>query len=457
MPDSNVCPECGAVVPEDAQKCGLCGTPVTNATSAGEETVPEEEAATTPSPASGGDEEGVFCNECGWENPPGANFCSRCGYELQSLADSGATHDDGSSTKHSPGSDAPPGAKPAAGPPDTDEAASPSSEPPPRESTGAPAPVNDPASGKGMARRVALVVAVAALAVGGLYGWSAWSGGASPGGGSETTTADGGSPSVSGRSPSTTMGGGGPGSGGPSSSEDATRSGDVPKIIRRQQGGDVPASLAARADSLRTVIETRGGRRKRLARRQLGSLFAQAGLTKQAAAQQWRLAQEAGADPEAWERAGSLLFDWMVSLSRRDRAQAQERAEVARLTVDAYERVLESRPENYDVRTNLAVAYLSTNNPMRGISEIKRVLQERPDHVGARFNYGLMQRMIGRNATALEQFERVLEIAGEDSPYYEQAEEAIQLIRKQTDGPPKDAPMPGQGNSGRSASSTPGS
>jgi hypothetical protein len=406
---------------------------------AAEDAVPGGDGA----PASGPDEgAGVFCNECGWENPPGANFCSRCGHALQSLA--------GHSTAGDDASDTPPGTKPAAGPPAAGNATPAGNMPADSTPADEPAPGNDPASGRSMAQRVALVVTVAALVVGGLYGWSAWSsGGASSGGGDAGSTAAPASATAEGGSGAPPMMGGGgtsPGGGGGNAGGDATRSGEVPALIQDQQSGEFPAVIAARADSLRNIVETRGGRRKRLARRQLGSLFAKEGLTKRAAAQQWRLAQEAGDDLRAWEQAGALLYEWMLSLSRQE--QAGERLKVARLVTDVYQRVLEREPENYDVRTHLAVAYTETNRPMRGISELKRVLNEAPDHAGARFNYGLMQMMVSRYATAIEQFERVREVAGADSEYYQRAGALIERINQETNGNPEDAPMPGQGDSG---------
>jgi ribosomal protein L40E len=428
MPNSKTtCPECGAVVPERTDQCGLCGTDVPKEGTAGGVDTAVEAASSSEAASEGRSEEGVgetaeegmFCNQCGWQNPPGANFCSRCGHELQSPALE----------------EPPPGTKPAAGPPD--EGASPPSPPQRAERAATPPSGAD----DGLAQRVAWVVGIAALLVAGLYGWSTWSETSSTGSSGE------GQPATAGGPPAMAGGAGAGGSVPGGAGTDATASDDLPDIIKQQQGRGVPAAIAARADSLQRATERRSGQAQQQARRELARLFAGVDSTNRAATHQWQLAQQTDATTD-WERVGSLLYDWMAALDR-----GRERTQVARLAVDAYQRVLRDEPNNHDVRTNLAVAYLDTNNPMRGISEIKRVLSEAPDHVGARFNYGLMQVMIGRNATALEQFERVREAASQDSRYYQQAGQLIQRIKKQADGEPQDAPMPGQDGGGRGSGS----
>ena len=44
------------------------------------------ETAATASPGTETSDAGVFCHMCGWENPPGARFCSSCGTKLQEAA-----------------------------------------------------------------------------------------------------------------------------------------------------------------------------------------------------------------------------------------------------------------------------------------------------------------------------------------------------------------------------------
>lgn len=80
--------------------CDLCGFPlvppeVSDEEAAGNEpaatevtaAVPQHEAAPAPVVPSGqGFQTGIYCNACGWKNPPGARFCSQCGAPLQQVA-----------------------------------------------------------------------------------------------------------------------------------------------------------------------------------------------------------------------------------------------------------------------------------------------------------------------------------------------------------------------------------
>ena len=77
----------------------------------------------------------------------------------------------------------------------------------------------------------------------------------------------------------------------------------------------------------------------------------------------------------------------------------------------------------------MATAYLSTNNPMQGVQEIRKVLDADSTHLHARFNYGIMLSMIGRAEKAVEQFEFVKTLVDETSPLYRQADEAIRAVQ----------------------------
>ncbi|MFQ5571316.1 MAG: tetratricopeptide repeat protein [Rhodothermales bacterium] len=128
---------------------------------------------------------------------------------------------------------------------------------------------------------------------------------------------------------------------------------------------------------------------------------------------------------EDWKRTGNLFYDWMETLSDQD----QRKPQVAQQAIMAYQRYLEVHPNDLDVRTDMATAYLATNAPMQGVTEIKRVLDADSTHIKARFNYGVMLWWISRTDQAVEQFEKVKAMVGPDSEYYQQAEEAIRTLQ----------------------------
>lgn len=134
-------------------------------------------------------------------------------------------------------------------------------------------------------------------------------------------------------------------------------------------------------------------------------MLAQGGRIDLAAEAQQNIARRTG-DQEDWRMAGNLFYDWMM-----DEEDVAERARAANLAVTAYQAVLARNPENHDVRTDMATAYLNTGNPMLGVTAIKRVLEAAPDHLNANFNYGLMLARINRTDQALEQLARVLELS----------------------------------------------
>lgn len=185
----------------------------------------------------------------------------------------------------------------------------------------------------------------------------------------------------------------------------------------------LPAQLAEQAASLETEIEQLEGEAKLAKQRELANLFIGGGRLDRAALVQQEIA-EVQDTPEEWKRAGDLFYDWMSTL------QDPAKPPVAQQAIAAYQRVLAVQPENHDVRTDMATAYLSSNNPMQGVQEIKRVLEANPDHLHARFNYGIMLALIGRGDQATEQFEAVKALVGPESRYYQQAEEAIRSLQQ---------------------------
>lgn len=143
-----------------------------------------------------------------------------------------------------------------------------------------------------------------------------------------------------------------------------------------------------------------------------------------AADTQVEIAEESGMEID-WVRAGNLYYDWMES-----RQPGTAKAVYARKAIAAYQKALEINPDNLDVRTDMAVAYLfDPENPMQAIINTNQVLQADSLHLQANFNRGIMLMQINRMDDALQQFRKVQRLAPDTtSPVHQRAAEAIRLI-----------------------------
>lgn len=144
-----------------------------------------------------------------------------------------------------------------------------------------------------------------------------------------------------------------------------------------------------------------------------------------AAVEQKAIAEVTGTEDD-WARTGNYYYDWM------DQQFGPERVTFAKEAIAAYRKVLEINPDNLDVRTDMAVAYMSDpDNPMLAIQENAAVLEQDSLHVQANFNRGIMLLQINRVDQAVAQFRKVQRIVNDPgAPIYQLAEQAILSIEQ---------------------------
>ena len=394
MPEESqtVCPSCGAHVPEGKDFCDLCGTSLSD-TAASQAHPADPSASTEGAPEPGpAENSGPYCNQCGWQNPVGARYCSQCGTRLQDVSEA--------STQPRRSSQVKPAALPA------EEGGAVEGEP---TSYGQ---ADD--EQKDITKQVGILVGASLLLVVALFLFLVYDGEPSGGTGQES---------------------GGPATAQmPAAEQQAARqAASIPEDVAALREQDpLQEDVANRVDDLKSQIEEASAEERQALQSQLINLYVGSGRRDLAAVEQESFAEQTGS-VEDWERAGHLFYDWMQTIQGPQ--QQGRRVGVAQRAIDAYQRVLEEQPDNVDVRTDMATAYVwGTNQPMQGVQQIKQVLEQDPDHVEARFNYGIMLAMIGRAEQAIQQLEQVRETAGQDSPHYQRAGEIIQRIQQQGSG-----------------------
>ena len=183
----------------------------------------------------------------------------------------------------------------------------------------------------------------------------------------------------------------------------------------------LPSAVEQQLVQLQAEAEAVSGEARIAKQREIVELMKQNSRPDRAADEQLLIAEASGV-AEDWFDAGHLFYTWMESQSGELRFAAAQRA------VDAFEKGLESKPDDLNVRTALAMAYLNTRAPMMGVQQIRDVLQQDPDHLQGNYYYGVMLTQINRLDQAVTQFERVKTLAGETSPFYQQAELMLQNL-----------------------------
>jgi len=95
-----------------------------------------------------------------------------------------------------------------------------------------------------------------------------------------------------------------------------------------------------------------------------------------------------------------------------------------------YEQVLEVQPENADVRTDLGIAYRSTDRPQQAVEAFRRAIQSDPQHRNAHYNLGVvLAHDLNDPAGAITAYERYLELAP-DAPNSGEVRRSLEELRR---------------------------
>lgn len=111
-------------------------------------------------------------------------------------------------------------------------------------------------------------------------------------------------------------------------------------------------------------------------------------------------ASEQSADLEWKEKAGDAYYE---AFSFALDAEKVERT--AGLVRAFYEAVLEKDASRNDLKSKIAMTYVSSSNPMQGIMMLREILEEDPQNEEALYNMGILSMQSGQYKRAVDRFE----------------------------------------------------
>ena len=81
---------------------------------------------------------------------------------------------------------------------------------------------------------------------------------------------------------------------------------------------------------------------------------------------------------------------------------------LAEKTRSFFTKVLEAEPKNLEVKTKMAMTYISSSSPMQGILMLREVLKEDPENELALFNMGMLSIQSRQFDRAIERLEQLI-------------------------------------------------
>ena len=375
MSDDLSCLACGARLEENALACDLCGIPrgMTDEDPIYDEALPADSAGLTEaqepldeapaSPLGQPAARGVYCIACGFQNPVGANFCAQCGKALIPLTSPRAT----AAPRTLTSSKAPAAAAVPSSHSEVGSIGSPAS-------ASAAASAAAPPSPKSLAVQVGVIVGAGILLVVAVF-------------------------LIRGFVQPQTM----PGPQPRAQASGIVGAGAVEEPLSgvlQEQIND----LRSRAASAATDAEVIG------LQQQIINVAMGEGRYDVASYAMEAVATRTDTEND-WARAGNFAFDWMM-----DKPDPSQRAAWAVRTIGFYQRALDLNPNNLDVRTDMAIAYMyDPQNPMEAVNQTNLVLEADSLHIQANFNLGIMLFQINRPDRAAAQFQKVMDIIADPS------------------------------------------
>ncbi|MFP4091345.1 MAG: tetratricopeptide repeat protein [Cyclobacteriaceae bacterium] len=76
-----------------------------------------------------------------------------------------------------------------------------------------------------------------------------------------------------------------------------------------------------------------------------------------------------------------------------------------------YEKVIAQEPGNLDAKAKMAMTYVSSSNPMQGITMLREVLEKDENNQTAIYNLGLLSLQSGQHDKAAERFEKLVSLS----------------------------------------------
>lgn len=108
---------------------------------------------------------------------------------------------------------------------------------------------------------------------------------------------------------------------------------------------------------------------------------------------------------ESWKKTGNNYYQAFTFA-----LDAKKQQVLASKAQEFYNKVLVQNPNDFDVKNNLALTYVSSSNPMQGVLMLREVLVADPKNETALFNLGMLSVQSGQYENAIERLYTLIDL-----------------------------------------------
>lgn len=119
----------------------------------------------------------------------------------------------------------------------------------------------------------------------------------------------------------------------------------------------------------------------------------------------YEIAATARPGEKSYRKAGDQYFEAFTYAATQQRA-----SELGGKARKMYEQVLKNNPTDLDAKTNVAMTYIASENPMQGITLLREVISADPKNQKALFNLGILSVQSGQWDKAVERFQELVDV-----------------------------------------------
>lgn len=173
--------------------------------------------------------------------------------------------------------------------------------------------------------------------------------------------------------------------------------------VTEMHGNELSSDNRSQADQLKSTLATGEDSERIEASKTLATIYQQEGMFDSAAYFLEEAVELNSDDLGLIEEAGKAYYEaFSFAL---DKAKVENLAEKTRTYLN---QVLEKDPSRLDLKTKVAMTYVSSANPMQGITMMREILEADPQNEDGLFNMGILSMQSGQYKRAAERFEELV-------------------------------------------------